>query len=177
MAKPLMPSGDPMTDPLFAPPLVIHRETVRPDWIDYNGHMNVAFYVMAFDHATDGLFDALGIGAEYCRRENRSVFAVEQHIAYRRELKQGEDLVVSSQLLGFDDKRLHFFQRMARDGGGRIAATMESLGLHVDMTARRAAPFPQAGAMALAQMMAAQAGVARPPESGRGIGQLAISGE
>ncbi len=85
--------------------------------------MNVAYYVMAFDHATDGLFDLLGIGAEYCRRENRSVFAVEQHIAYKRELTRGERLVVSSQLLGFDDKRLHFFQRMAAEGGGHLAAT------------------------------------------------------
>ena len=161
----------------FAPPLVIHRETVRPDWIDYNGHMNVAFYVMAFDHATDGLFDVLGIGVEYCRRENRSVFAVEQHIAYKRELKRGEDLVVSSQLLGFDDKRLHFFQRMAREDGKHIAATMESMGLHVDMTARRAAPFPELARATLEQLMAAQADIARPPESGRGIGPLAISGE
>lgn len=79
-----------MIDIPFAPPLVIHRETVRPDWIDYNGHMNVAFYVMAFDHATDGLFDVLGIGAAYCQRENRSVFAVEQHIAYKRELKRAK---------------------------------------------------------------------------------------
>ena len=109
-----------MTDIPFEAPLVLHRESVRPEWIDYNGHMNVAFYVMAFDHATDVLFDVLGIGAEYCRRENCSVFAVEQHIAYKRELKQGENLIVSSQLLGFDDKRLHFFQRIVIDIGGRF---------------------------------------------------------
>lgn len=166
-----------MIDVPFAPPLVIHRETVQPGWIDYNGHMNVAFYVMAFDHATDGLFDVLGIGAGYCRRENRSVFAVEQHIAYKRELKQGENLVVSSHLLGFDDKRLHFFQRMARDGGEHLAATMESVGLHVDMTARRAAPFPEQARAALAQMTVAQAGIARRSEAGRGIGPLAGSEE
>lgn len=166
-----------MIDVPFAPPLVIHRETVRADWIDYNGHMNVAFYVMAFDHATDGLFDVLGIGAAYCRRENRSVFAVEQHIAYKRELNQGEDLVVSSHLLGFDDKRLHFFQRMARDGGKHLAATMESMGLHVDLAARRAAPFPEQARAALERMTVAQAGIARRPESGRGIGPLAGSEE
>ena len=162
-----------MIDVPFAPPLVIHRESVQPDWIDYNGHMNVAFYVMAFDHATDGLFDILGIGAEYCRRENRSVFAVEQHIAYKRELKQGEGLVVSSQLLGFDDKRLHFFQRMAPEGAEHLAATMESLGVHVDMAARRSAPFPEPARAALTRMMAAHGDILRPPESGRGIGAVA----
>jgi len=153
----------------FAPPLILHSETVRPEWIDYNGHMNVAYYVMAFDHATDGLFDLLGIGAEYCRREARSVFAVEQHIAYMRELKRGERLVVSSQLLGFDDKRLHFFQRMASEGGGHLAATMESLGLHVDMAARRAAQFPQEARTQLAQLMQRHAEIARPADVGRAI--------
>ena len=165
-----------MSDALFAPPHGFPVDDERPEWIDYNGHMNVAFYVMAFDHATDGLFDALGIGAAYCRRENRSVFAVEQHIAYKRELKQGESLVVSSQLLGFDDKRLHFFQRMAREDGEHLAATMETMGLHVDMAARRAAPFPASALAALARLMAAQAGIARPPESGRGIALGASAG-
>lgn len=166
-----------MTERLFEPPLVLHRETVRLDWIDYNGHMNVAYYVMAFDHATDGLFDVLGIGAEYCRRENRSVFAVEQHITYKRELKAGERLVVSSQLLGFDDKRLQFFQRMASEGGGYLAATMESLGLHVDMAARRAAPFPSAAGQALARLKAEHADIARPKEAGRAIPQVGSPGE
>lgn len=161
-----------MTDIPFEPPLVIHRETVRPEWIDYNGHMNVAYYVMAFDHATDRLFDALGIGAEYCRRENRSVFAVEQHIAYKRELTRGERLVVSSQLLGFDDKRLHFFQRMGSEDGGHLAATMESLGVHVDMAARRAAHFPEAARTQLAQLMQQHSRFARPADVGRAIATL-----
>ena len=160
-----------MTEIPFAPPLVLHRETVRSEWIDYNGHMNVAFYVMAFDHATDGLFDTLGIGAEYCQRENRSVFAVEQHIAYKRELTEGERLVVSSQLLGFDDKRLHFFQRMAPEGGN-LAATMESLGVHVDMGARRASAFPDSAREALSRLMAQQADIARPDDAGRAIATL-----
>ena len=158
-----------MTEIPFEPPLVLHRETVRSEWIDYNGHMNVAYYVMAFDHATDTLFDTLGIGAAYCRRENRSVFAVEQHIAYKRELTDGQRLVVSSHLIGFDDKRLHFFQRMAPEGGGYLAATMESLGVHVDMAARRAAPFPAEAREALARLHAQHADIARPAEAGRAM--------
>ena len=165
-----------MIDVPFAPPLVLHRETVRPEWIDYNGHMNVAFYVMAFDHATDGLFDTLGVGAAYCRRENRSLFAVEQHITYRNELKEGEGLVVSTQLLGFDDKRIHFFQRMASEGGDRLAATMESLGLHVDMTVRRAAAFAEPARSALGSLLAAHGDLPRPDGAGRAIKTLANEG-
>lgn len=158
-------------------PLEIYRAVVEPDWIDYNGHMNVAFYVMAFDHATDGLFDVLGIGADYCRGENRSMFTVEQHVAYKRELKQGDRLVVSSQLLGFGDKTLHFFQRMAPEGAGHLSATMENLCLHVDMAARRAAPFEEPARAALARLAAQHAGIVRPPDCGRGIAAVAGPGE
>lgn len=157
-------------------PLCLHTDTVRTEWIDYNGHMNVAFYVMAFDHATDGLFDALGIGADYCRRENRSVFAVEQHITYKRELTEGERFVVSSQLLAFDDKRLHFFQRMASERGGDLAATMESLGVHVDMQARRAAAFPEPAREALSRLMALHAVLAPPAAAGRAIALVGKQG-
>lgn len=165
-----------MIDVPFAPPLVLHRETVRSEWIDYNGHMNVAFYVMVFDHATDGLFDALGIGADYCRREGRSVFAVEQHVAYRRELTEGARILVSSQLLGFDDKRLHFFQRMAAEGADHLAATIECLGVHVDMATRRSAPFPHAARGALERLAGDQHGIARPAAAGRAIAALAEPG-
>ncbi len=161
-----------MTEIPFEPPLVLHFETVRSEWIDYNGHMNVAYYVMAFDHATDTLFDTLGIGAAYCRRENRSVFAVEQHIAYKRELTDGQRLVVSSHLLGFDDKRLHFFQRMAPEGGACLAATMESLGVHVDMAERRAAPFPEPARSALTRLLAQHGDLPRPAGAGRAISPI-----
>ncbi len=166
-----------MTETAFAPPLVLHHETVRPEWIDYNGHMNVAFYVMAFDHATDGFFDGLGVGAAYCRREGRSLFAVEQHIAYKRELREGERFVIATQLLGFDEKRLHFFQRMAPEGGDYLAATMESLGVHVDMAARRTAPFPKAAREALVGLLDAQAEIPRPSDAGRAIASLGSPGE
>lgn len=158
-----------MTEIALAPPLVLHHETVRPEWIDYNGHMNVAYYVMAFDHATDGFFDSLGVGAEYCRREGQSLFAVEQRIAYKREVRDGERLVIATQLLGFDEKRLHFFQRMAPEDGDFIAATMESLGVHVDMTARRASAFPEAAHAALERLRTLQADLPRPVEAGRAI--------
>lgn len=158
-----------MMDVPLQPPLSMHRETVRPEWIDYNGHMNVAYYVMVFDHATDGFFDTLGIGRAYCEAEGRSVFAAEQHIAYRREVGPGAAVVVATQLLGFDDKRLHFFQRMAAEGSEHLAATMESLGVHVDMAARRAAPFSDSARRAMARMLDAHGSIGWPADAGRAI--------
>jgi len=119
-----------------------YEETVRPEWIDYNGHMNVAYYVLVFDHATDALFDQLGLGIDYCKHENNSLFVVETHVTYEREVVEGDDLRVSTRILGFDAKRLHLFHEMYHVGSGELAATNEVMLLHVDMTVRRAAGFP-----------------------------------
>ncbi|NNG02597.1 MAG: thioesterase-like protein [Inquilinus sp.] len=164
-----------MIDVPLQPPLTMHRETVRPEWIDYNGHMNVAYYVMVFDHATDGFFDTLGIGRAYCEAEGRSVFAAEQHVAYKREVGPGAPLVIATQLLGFDEKRLHFFQRMAVDGAGHLAATMESLGVHVDMDTRRSAAFPDSARRSLARLLDAHGPAGWPANAGRNVAALAAN--
>ena len=82
--------------------LIEHEETVRPEWIDYNGHMNFAYYVLVFDHATDVLFDALGIGSDYCRERTNSNFVLETHTLYEREVGGGDRLRVRCRLLDAD---------------------------------------------------------------------------
>ncbi|HKM61110.1 MAG TPA: thioesterase family protein [Acidisphaera sp.] len=121
---------------------VLHYETVRPEWIDYNGHMNLAYYVLVFDHATDVLFDTLGIGAHYVGQGHCSMFAVETHTLYEREVHVGDPLRVEAFLIDADAKRLHFAHAMHHATEGWRAATQELMSLHVDMTARRTAPFP-----------------------------------
>lgn len=153
----------------FPAPIDRHREHVRPEWIDYNGHMNVAYYVLVFDHGTDVLFDALDIGAAYRARSNCSLFAMESHITYVAEVKEGDELRVTTQFLGHDDKRIHFFHRMFHARDGYLAATSELLGLHVDLARRRAAPFPQDVQHRLRAVSASHAKLLRPPELGRVI--------
>ena len=102
-----------MIDAASAPPpgpLALHRETVRPEWIDYNGHMNVAYYVLAFDHATETLFETLGIGEDYVRAAKCSLFVVDMHVTYEQELVAGDRLRFETQILGHD-QRLHLFHR------------------------------------------------------------------
>ncbi|MBM3565312.1 MAG: thioesterase-like protein [Alphaproteobacteria bacterium] len=161
-----------MTIRSFAPldpsiPFAVHIETVRPEWIDYNGHMNVAYYVLAFDHATDALFDRLGIGAEYARNRDGSLFVVEAHVTYDREVSVGEALRFETQILGCDDKRLHLFHRMIRAADGSLAATTELLALHMNMKTRRAGPFPEDVRGRIAAAAAAHADLPRPPQAGR----------
>ena len=90
----------------------LYEETVRPEWVDYNGHMNVAYYVLIFDHATDATLDRLDVGEAYRRRAGCSVFVGEMHVNYRQEVLQGDELAIATRLLAFDERRLVLFHEM-----------------------------------------------------------------
>ncbi|BAI71563.1 hypothetical protein AZL_009250 [Azospirillum sp. B510] len=153
-------------------PLSLHHETVRPEWIDYNGHMNVAYYLLAFDHATDAVLDRFGIGKAYVAAENRSVFVADAHLTYAREVTEGTPLRFESLLLGADAKRLHLFHEMRHAEEGWLAATAEFMLLHVDLGIRRTCPFPPSVAATLAEEALAHATLPRPPQAGRAIRRL-----
>jgi acyl-CoA thioester hydrolase len=161
---------DPARDVLPAAPLDVHREAVQAEWIDYNGHMNVAYYVLAFDHATDRLFDLLDLGVAYVKRTNNSTFVLETHVTYAQEVKQGDPLRFTAQLLDYDAKRVHYFLQMFHAGEGYLSATSEQIALHVSLDSRRTAPFPPDQLARLAVMMAAHQGLAKPAQAGRVIG-------
>src|SRR5205085_9600275 len=112
------------------------------EWIDYNGHMNLAYYTVLFDQATDLLFDELGLGLDYRRERQSGTFVAETHNRYERELLVGARVRIATRILGTDDKRLYLGHEMfALDGGDRCA-TQELMFLHVDLRARRVSPFP-----------------------------------
>ncbi len=152
-----------------AAPLELHSEVVRPEWIDYNGHMNVAYYVLAFDHACDAFLDYVGMDEAYRARTGGSTFAVECHVTYQREVGEGDALRFSIQLLGYDEKRIHFFVRMFHADDGFLAATTEWLSLHVVLPARRVAAMPTEIASSLAEIYAVHRDLPPPPEAGRVI--------
>ncbi|SCA57778.1 Thioesterase-like protein [Candidatus Terasakiella magnetica] len=121
---------------------ILHEESVQPEWIDYNGHMNVAYYVLVFDHATDGALEALGMGEAYREAENNTFFVAESHVVYEREVKKDDLLVVKTKLIGYDTKRLHISHEMyVKDGKDRCAGN-EVMALHVDMERRKTAEIP-----------------------------------
>ncbi len=151
-------------------PLDIHQENVRSEWIDYNGHMNVAYYVLAFDHATDGLLDYLDIGESYIRETNNSYFILENHVNYLQEVTAGEPLTFTLQMLDHDDKRLHYFTRMYHGEKGFLAATYEALGMHIDMDQRRSAPMPGATFERLAALKAEHSALPWPEQAGKVMG-------
>lgn len=146
-----------------------YEETVRPEWIDYNGHMNVAYYLLVFDHASDALLDQLGLGVDYCKHENSSLFAVETHITYEREVLEGDGLRIKTRILGYDAKRLHLFHEMYHAGTGDLAATNEVMLLHVDMKVRRTAGFPVSVLGRIEPIFKRHQKLGLPPQAGRAI--------
>jgi acyl-CoA thioester hydrolase len=147
-----------------------YRATIAPEWIDYNGHMNVAYYVLAFDRATDQLFDYLGIGEAYRRATHHSVFALEAHVTYEHELRQGEEFEIATRLIDADRKRLHLFHTMTRAMDNELSATIEVMGLHVDMAGPRSAPLPDDVYAKVEALLAEHRLLPPPPQLGRKIG-------
>ena len=155
---------------MYQAPIHSPLKTVQEHWIDYNGHMNMAYYVLLFDQCLDHVYDLLGIGESYVREQNGSCFTREIQVNYLQELNLGDQVLVEFQLLDWDAKRLHFFQTMRHGDAGYLAATSEQLALHVDMTSRRTAPFPNAVQQRLAGLMHSHGGLPRPAQAGHEIG-------
>ena len=101
----------------------IHEGTVKSEWIDMNGHMNVAYYVRAFDLAIDILWAEIGITSDYIENEQCSTFSVECHITYQNEMKVDEKYRIISNILAYDEKRIHLFQTMFKKGSKETIAT------------------------------------------------------
>ncbi len=146
------------------------RLEILPEWTDQNGHMNVAYYVLAFDRATDRLYDQLGIGWSYVERERRSLFTLAMNVDYLREVFAGDGVRVVSRLLDHDAKRIRYFHEMHHAKEGYLAATNELVALHVNMATRRSEPFPSGVSERLAAMKVVHAAALLPPQVGRRLG-------
>jgi acyl-CoA thioester hydrolase len=156
-------------EPLFFAPFVSSVMRVEEGWIDYNGHLNMAYYNVLFDRAVDEAYELLGIGHDYLVRRKHSTFTAEVHVRYLRELHAGDPVRVTFQLLDYYAKRIHYFEQLFHAEEGWVSATSENMTLHVDMDAKKVAPLPDDVARRLANMKASHARLPRPEAAGRGI--------
>ena len=115
---------------------------IEPQWIDYNGHLNMAYYNVMFDRAVDEMWLLLGMGPDYVRERHASTFTAECHVRYLREIHLGDPVRISILLVGADEKRLHTFKELRHATEGWLSATSENMSIHIDMDQRRTAPFP-----------------------------------
>lgn len=153
----------------FQVPFVSKPMAVEPQWTDYNGHMNMAYYNVLFDRCLDQAFDVIGIGADYVKKRRLTIYTAEVHVCYVRELHENEMVTVSLQLLDHDDKRLHTYQEIRHEDGW-LAATSETLALHIDMSGPKVASFPHDVRARLEEMAKAHADLPEPERAGRKIG-------
>ncbi|MGB0682126.1 MAG: thioesterase family protein [Magnetovibrionaceae bacterium] len=146
---------------------------VKDDWIDYNGHLNVAYYVLAFDYATDALLAEAGINENWRQANQASVFVVEAHTAYENEVGRGARLFIESHLVGVQPKRLQLFHVMTvREENAKPVrvASQEIMAVSVDLQTRRSAPLP-ADILARLEAMKAEGGFEE-ADLGRSIRKL-----
>jgi acyl-CoA thioester hydrolase len=156
-------------EPVYFAPFVSSTMTVEPAWIDYNGHLNMAYYNVLIDRAVDEAFALVGLGPDYIREREASYFTAEAHVRYLRELRANNPVRVTIRLIDYDEKRIHYFCELHHADEGWLSCTSEQLALHVDTKARRVVPFPDDVLIGLAQMKAAHNALPQPEGIGRRI--------
>ncbi len=159
-----------MTDDVITAPFDGFRCTVRPEWIDNNNHMNMGYYMVVFDEATDDWLLYVGLDRAHRIAHNITTFCVEGHITYDREVRVDAPLRFTTRLIDFDEKRIHYIHEMYHGEEGFLASTNELMSLHVSQETRRAAPMAPEILSRLAAIKTAHDQLAMPPQAGRRLG-------
>ncbi|MBC3950815.1 thioesterase family protein [Pseudomonas folii] len=152
------------------PALTTYTTQVQPAWVDYNGHLRDAFYLLIFSYATDGLMDALGLDMVNREASGHSLFTLELHLNYLHEVKLGAEVEVHTQLIAYDAKRLHLYHSLHLVGDEMELAGNEQMLLHVDLAGPHATAFTDATQERLNAISAGQSELPRPALLGRVIG-------
>ncbi len=156
-------------DGTYDAPVTLADRKVPAEWIDYNGHMNVAYYIMAIDQALDRFLEGeLGIGEAHAARVRQGPYALQSHVQFLGELLEGALFSVTVRLIDCDAKRMHLFIELRSDGD--LAATCEQMLMNVDLETRRSAPYPDWAQARMAAMLKAHSVLERPRQLGAAIG-------
>ncbi len=152
------------------PALTTYRTPVLPDWVDYNGHLRDAFYLLIFSYATDAFMECIGLDGDNREATGHSLFTLECHLNYLHEVKQGTEVTVQTQVIGHDRKRVHLYHSLHREGFAEALAASEQMLLHVDLAGPKSAPFEVAVLERLQGIVVEQKDLPVPAFVGRVIG-------
>jgi acyl-CoA thioester hydrolase len=155
---------------IFPAPFIGRIQKVEDQWIDYNGHFNMAYYHVIFDRCGDEAFAVVGLGPDYVARSSSSFFTLEAHITYLRELHAGDRVKVTVQFLDHDSKRVHYVQEMFHAEEDWLSCVTENIVMHVDMAEKKSTPFPPDILEKIKAMHDAHRGLPVPPQVGHRIG-------
>ncbi|MDR9750699.1 thioesterase family protein [Pseudomonas sp. SZMC_28357] len=151
------------------PALTTYQTQIIPNWVDYNGHLRDAFYLLIFSYATDALMDRLGMDSSNREASGHSLFTLELHLNYLHEVKLDAEVEVRTQIIAHDSKRLHLYHSLHLAGDDKELAGNEQMLLHVDLAGPRSAPFSESTLAVLRRLVAEQAGLPPPAYIGRVI--------
>ncbi|MBL42287.1 MAG: thioesterase [Rhodospirillaceae bacterium] len=143
---------------------------VEPSWIDYNGHMNVTYYLLAFDKIIDEFNNDLGLGIQYRNDTNKSTYALESHIIWIKEMLLGERMNFTIQLLDHDKKKLHLFLTMLTNKENIEVATYEVLSMHINLKTKKSCHFPNIVQKKIENIMNIHYKIPKPRLSGSTVG-------
>ncbi|MCO7520878.1 MULTISPECIES: thioesterase family protein [unclassified Pseudomonas] len=149
------------------PALTTYHTRILPDWVDYNGHLRDAYYLLIFSYATDALMERIGLDADARGQSGHSLFTLEAHINYLHEVKLDTEVWVQTQIIGFDRKRLHLYHSLHRAGFDEALAASEQMLLHVDLAGPRSAPFGESSGQLLQALASDQGDLPAPRFVGR----------
>ena len=150
---------------------VIYSTEIKPKWLDYNNHMNVAYYVLIFDLAFEALLLSLGLGEKIAKTTGISMMILESHITYDQEVTLGQEVEVQMQLLDHDHKRMHlYFEMYVKGKNGYLASTLEQLSMCVDLNKRKSISFPEEITAKIKALSEQQSHLGRTLNIGRKIG-------
>ena len=142
---------------------------VIKEWIDYNGHLNDANYLVIFTKASDALQNHLGLTLEHIQNTGETLFTVETHLAYVQEVGLGETVTITTQILETDNKRMRIFHRMFNDQN-ELLATVEMLFLCYNLLAKKVTNFSDMMVQSITILEAEQSQLPWPDSAGKGIG-------
>lgn len=138
------------------PALITYRTRVLPEWVDYNGHLRDAYYLLIFSYATDALMERIGLDADARGQSGHSLFTLEAHINYLHEVKLDTEVWVQTHIIGFDNKRLHLYHSLHREGFDEALSGSEQMLLHVNLAGPKSAPFGEGNRERLIALRQAQ---------------------
>ncbi|MDE8347508.1 MAG: thioesterase family protein [Acidocella sp.] len=149
---------------------ITHPGCVRDGWVDDNNHMNLAYYLVLFDVASDAAFETLGIGTAYRQAAGCTSFAAETHLVYEREMNFGDAARIVTTVLNVDEKRLHLAHEMYRGNEPSRVCLQEIMFINVDLKTRRATPWASSASARLLAVCAEHQSLPRPAKCGRSVG-------
>ena len=153
------------------PALITYKTPILQDWVDYNGHLRDAFYLLIFSYATDAFMDRIGLASDDRDATGHSLFTLEAHINYLHEVKLGEEVEVRTQIVAHDLKRVQLYHSLYKTGGDEELAASDQMLLHVDLAAGpKSAPLSEYSLEALRMLTEAQHDQPAPAYTGRTIG-------